>query len=452
MSRNVKNIGQKLLIRTAMKSKLFICMFSLLPLLWQGCSDEDGNPPKKPIMEGAGIVEEGQTLNPGDMVHVYGNGFRESDRISFDVRWDTGDELMPEGLRSPVDAEIMSWKPDEITVRMPYRMPEARVEVFLSRNGERMSVGNVLLTDGMTPKDFRLYGIDNGKGTIETIYADHETELKTWDMGARTDFRSPTNVTQTYGLCGLAEEDGLSQPFFFDFCTGEWKHLKDYYGFNALALADTGGNGTAAFLTPDGSSCLIAGISSGLERSDYATPQTRNSPPVSPFFTLPEGLSPEMFGSFPGTFMQGNGTALLSADKGNGRWSLVAYALGSGFYLLEEEVEAEAVVPFYFHVEPTVAEPSSQAYKLAGYAISHGDGESLFRLIDNEKPELQEAFASLPGKVVYVTHCPGRHGTITVLVENDGKRSVMEYDRNSDTWSGYDGLSNVAYDAIVWGN
>ena len=27
------------------------------------------------------------------------------------------------------------------------------------------------------------------------------------DMGARTDFRSPTNVTQTYGLCGLAEED-----------------------------------------------------------------------------------------------------------------------------------------------------------------------------------------------------------------------------------------------------
>ncbi len=35
------------------------------------------------------------------------------------------------------------------------------------------------------------------------------------------------------------------------------------------------------------------------------------------------------------------------------------------------EVEAEAVVPFYFHVEPMVAEPSSQTYKLAGYAISH---------------------------------------------------------------------------------
>ena len=225
-----------------MKNKLFICVFTLLSLY--ACKNETSY--DEPFITDIRIEETGQRLHPGDLVHIYGNGFQENDQTELEFRWNTGDELLPEGFNGPVTVEPTKRNPDEIVIRMPYRMPESRVEIFLRRNEDRMSLGEIQLADGMTPKDFRLYGLNTAGNTIETIYADSGTEMKKWGTEAHANFHSPANCTMTYGLCGLAGENGTAEPFFFDFCTGEWKALDVYSLKHTLALVDLGGNSVAA--------------------------------------------------------------------------------------------------------------------------------------------------------------------------------------------------------------
>ena len=218
------------------KNKLFAWAITLLCFSLTSCSDEKDGPSEKILVTNAGVTEANQTVKPGDIVHIYGDGFQEGDQVDFDFRWDLGEPLFPEGYLGPVSAEIVERHSNGMSIRMPYRKPESRVEIFLNRASERMSLGKVLLADGQTPKDFRLYGINETDKTIERAYAEETvTGKKTWDMSAHPDFRSVVNLQKTYGLCGLAKENGVQQPFFLDFCTGEWKALS-FYDYNTLAL------------------------------------------------------------------------------------------------------------------------------------------------------------------------------------------------------------------------
>lgn len=433
-----------------MKNKLFICVFTLLSLY--ACKNKTSY--DEPFITDIRIEETGQRLHPGDLVHIYGNGFQENDQTELEFRWNTGDELLPEGFNGPVTVEPTKRNPDEIVIRMPYRMPESRVEIFLRRNEDRMSLGKIQLADSMTPKDFRLYGLNTAGNAIETIYADSGTEMKKWGTEAHANFHSLANCTMTYGLCGLAGENGTAEPFFFDFCTGEWKALDAYSLKHTLALVDLGGNSVAAIQSiEETDKYILNNVSDELERSNWAVPSRSNTPPLPALHELPEGYAPEEFGDYPGVTMEGNKIALLSADKGEGQWGLVLYELTSGFHVLKE-MEAGAIIPFYFRVETSAAETPARQHKMAGYVISSpssGD-ESLFCLLNDEEPGLEKPFTTLPGKVISITHRPDRFGTLTVLVENNGKRSVCEYDWNRKSWETYPELSDVTYESVVWAN
>ena len=116
-------------------------------------------------------------------------------------------------------------------------------------------------------------------------------------MSAHPDFRSVVNLQKTYGLCGLAEENGVQQPFFLDFCTGEWKALS-FYDYNTLALVIGSGNDIAA-IQQRGKGYSLYNVSAGLEQSNYATKTRSNFPMPEPQFELPEGFTPEQFGDYP---------------------------------------------------------------------------------------------------------------------------------------------------------
>lgn len=154
------------------KNKLFAWAITLLCFSLTSCSDEKDGPSKKILVTNAGVTEANQTVKPGDIVHIYGDGFQEGDQVDFDFRWDLGEPLFPEGYLGPVGAEIVERHSNGMSIRMPYRKPESRVEIFLNRASERMSLGKVLLADGQTPKDFRLYGINETDKTIERAYAE----------------------------------------------------------------------------------------------------------------------------------------------------------------------------------------------------------------------------------------------------------------------------------------
>ena len=123
-----------------------------------------------------------------------------------------------------------------MAIQMPYRKPASRVEVNLMRNGKIMNVGNINLTDGLTPKEFNLYGIYNAT-KIETslekqitrwVNEDNDiSDMKSWTLKMHPDFHSTIGVNRAYGICGLAKENNNQYPFFFDLCTQEWSKLSD---------------------------------------------------------------------------------------------------------------------------------------------------------------------------------------------------------------------------------
>ena len=64
------------------KNKLFAWAITLLCFSLTSCSDEKDGPSKKILVTNAGVTEANQTVKPGDIVHIYGDGFQEGDRKS----------------------------------------------------------------------------------------------------------------------------------------------------------------------------------------------------------------------------------------------------------------------------------------------------------------------------------------------------------------------------------
>ncbi len=425
-----------------------------LPLLFLvfGCNKTKEDTMWQQLVTNGGLTEAGKMVHPGDIIHAVGEGYEESDEIMLNFYWETGISSYPEGSVKGYLAEIVEKSAYGIQIKLPFRLPEARVEVLLKRGGYLMKLGEVRLADGQTPKEYRLYGINNNlhqkilfrdTALVERITEDIAGRTQ-WSLDEHPDFHSVTNAWRTYGLCGLAMENGMPKAFFLDFCTGEWKKLSEY---RALALA---GNGISvvAILETTAQRYNISTVSSDLDKSEDYKTKTPSSAPRQ--FALPDDLKPEYFGDYPGVFMQSPGIILFSANKGNGTWVPVMFSINSGFHELEE-VETEALIPFYFTIPQKDQSSVGDIIQLSGYIITSEEEGSRFCLLNEKSMLLQEPFATYPNRVASVTSTPEQVGTFTVhFIAHRAGFLTEEFHWETKEWKSIEWGS--IFDEIVWGN
>lgn len=332
-----------------MKQNYFtILLVAILTMAGLTACGDDKEPEIPAFVENARILENGETLSPGTIVHLEGQGFLETDDVTLNFFWETGDKLIPEGYIKGYYAKVISKSSNGITIQMPYRKPASRVEVNLIRGGKIMNVGNVNLTDGLTPTELNLYGVYNAT-KIETSLEKQITrlvaegndisDLESWTLDIHPDFHSAVGVYRAYGICGLSKENNNQYPFFFDLCTQEWSKLSD---MNTIALFSNG-NVIGAIQSGDGKLYGANAISNNLERSENYAISRESSPQPTSRFTLPDGINAEQFGEYPGAFT--SQYVLLSANKGNGKWIPVLFHSNYGFATLDE-IDADRLIPF----------------------------------------------------------------------------------------------------------
>ncbi|MDE5872188.1 MAG: DUF4784 domain-containing protein, partial [Muribaculaceae bacterium] len=355
-------------------------------------------------------------------------------------------------------AKVISTSADGMTIQMPYRKPASRVEVNLMRNGSIMYIGNVNLTDGLTPKDFNLYGVYNGtkiKTSLEkqiTRWVDKDNnanDLKSWGLDIHPDFHSTVGAYRAYGICGLANENGNQYPYFFDLCTKEWNRLSD---LNTIALFSNG-SVIGAIQSRDGKLYGANNVSDKLDRSENYLTSRSSSPAMR--FQLPDGIEAEQFGEYPGAYTETG--VLLSANKGNGKWIPVFFNPSSGFYL-SDEIEAERLIPFAlrpFTTQSTAKRDSDKPQWISGYIIvkegSENGFKSFFFAIDDKLSLSNEPIAAYPNKALSAAANHDRPGTLTVHFEASRSGNVTsEYDFNRQEWTPIN--ASGSFDEIVWIN
>lgn len=442
-----------------MKESFVMPLMVMLTLICMSSCRGDDEPPVTPLIENSKIQEEGQTLSPGATVHLEGNGFTENDNVWLAIYWESGDALLPES-RIECYAEILSRTSESITIRMPYRKPASRVEIKLMRHGETMKMGTVYLTDGTTPKEMRLYGINNNlhnKGPwvdelLITRWMDDNTVAsgtETWPLERYPDFHSAVGASRLYGACGLSREGDRQYPYFLDFYSQEWKQLSD---LNTIALYSNVSY-IEALQTVDGENYFLETISSGLDKCDDYAVNTRTDKPGVPIktFPLPEGLTAEMFGEYPGTYT-GTDNVLFSANKSNGIWAPVIYNIQSGFKVLDD-VEADGLIPFSFMVK-TDGDKNATTW-IAGYIVARDNaknGTELY-LTDGNSLLTKEPFAVFPNRAVSASANHDKPGTLTVhfTASRDGN-VTFEYSWESKEWSSVHNAFGNTYNEIVWLN
>ncbi|MFR4303973.1 MAG: WD40-like domain containing protein [Bacteroides thetaiotaomicron] len=428
---------------------LGMCMIS-------SCSDND-EPSEPNFINNAKLQEEGQKLSPGDIVHLEGEGYLETDNVWLNIFWKTGNDLMPEGSITAYYANILTASRNGITIQMPYRKPESRVEVCLLRNGEIMKIGTVYLSDGTTPSQYQLYGIVNHSKCLDersnqiTRWLDSDnglSDMHTWTLDAHFDFHSTVGAYRTYGICGLSKENGMQYPYFFDLLTGEWKRLSEV---NTIALFS---DPTAiyALSTDDNKYYRARSISSELEQSNYAVATRASSSGSDLKFTLPEDIHPDFMGDYPGVRYDTE-NVLLSANKGDGKWTPILFNQRKGF-LVSDDIDADALIPFSAYIKTEYSDAKSQ--KLSGYIVvlrEQKDGNhSLFYTIDEDNFAISKnPFTSCSNKVLSVTSNPDRPGTLTVHCEAYRAGNVtFELSLQNNEWTFINQMGS--FDEVVWIN
>ncbi|MDE7347636.1 MAG: DUF4784 domain-containing protein [Muribaculaceae bacterium] len=435
----------------------------IIPLLFIAClflaaCHNFDEPKKAAFITNAGITENGETLSPGSIIHLEGNGYLETDDVILNFFWETGDKTIPEGSIKGYRATVISTSADGMTIQMPYRKPASRVEVNLMRSGNLMHIGNVNLTGGLTPKELNLYGIYNAtkiKTSLEkqiTRWVDENnntSDLKSWALGKQHDFHSAVGVYRAYGICGLSKEDGNQYPYFLDLCTQEWNRLND---FNTIALFSNG-SVIGAIQTRDGKLYGANNVSDNLERSqDYLT--SRSSSPAMRF-QLPDGIDAEQFGEYPGAYTERG--MLLSANKGNGKWIPVFFNPSSGFHL-SDEIEAERLIPFAlrpFTKQSISKDDGEKPQWISGYIVvkeeSDNGFKSFFHVMDDKLSLSNEPIAAFPNKALSAAANPDRPGTLTVHFEASRSGNITsEYHFDKQEWTPINVFGS--FDEIVWIN
>ena len=340
------------------------------------------------FIQDARLEEEGLTRAPGDAIHLNGTGYQQTDNVMFTFTWETGDNMIPVGKASGIYAKKQETDSDGITAMLPYRYPAADVEVNVMREGKLQKIGSLKITDGQSPEELRLYGIDNAGKSIDGFILDvNNVGRKSLDIALPEYFHSVINAPRSFGLCGIAGEGNVKTAEYVDFFTGKAETLATY----VIALVMTPANAVVAITGKDGVCTLLTlPIEVG---ADYMT-KSDTPHPTQPTFTLPEGLRTECFGDYPGIFIGSAESCsyLLSANKGDGNWATVV--LDKDGFRKVEDIEAAAVIPF-------------RAGEDAGYIVTYEDGPSLFRPVNAKTGEMSQAiYTCKTGRILSATSNP----------------------------------------------
>lgn len=400
-----------------MKSKIFIkailCAVMVAAII--GCSKAFVSE-KELIISDASLQEEGKTLAPGEVIHLLGEGYRQTDNVMLSFSWETGDKVIPIGQVSGVYAEIVSVEPGGVEVLLPYRYPAARVDVTLTREGKTQEIGSLNITDGQAPKDLRLYGIKD-KSVDGYILDENGLGRKSFTAVLSGNIHSVVNAPRSFGLCGLAEEDGNRSAVFLNFFTGKTEHLSG----NAIALSRTPTNMIAALCCRD-NVCTFNNLPVEV-CADYMTKSSGTPAPVQPKYDLPEGLKPEYFGDYPGTYSEKEGiySYLFSANEGNGKWATVILRKESLRKI--EELDAAAVIPF-------------QVGQDAGYIITFEGGPSLFRVVSAETGKMDQPIYTYKSvRILSANVHPDRPDHILLNIASDNATKIQDLDWKTKTLS-----------------
>lgn len=400
-----------------MKFKIFfkaiLCTVMVAAMI--GCSKAFVSE-KELIISDASLQEEGKTLAPGDAIHLLGEGYRQTDNIMLSFSWETGDKLIPVGKASGIYAEIVSVEPTRIEVLLPYIYPAARVDVSLMREGKTQAIGSLNITDGQAPKDLRLYGIKD-KSVDGYILDENGLGRKSFTAVLPGNIHSVVNVPRSFGLCGLAEDDGNRSAVFLNFFTGKTEHLSG----NAIALSRTPTNMIAALCCRD-NVCTFNNLPVEV-CADYMTKSSGTPAPVQPKYDLPEGLKPEYFGDYPGTYSEKEGifSYLFSANEGNGKWATVILRKESLRKI--EELDAAAVIPFRVGQD-------------AGYIITFEGGPSLFRIVNTETGEMDQPIYTYKSvRVLSANVHPDRPDHILLNIASGNTTKIQDLDWKTKTLS-----------------
>lgn len=400
-----------------MKFKIFfkaiLCTVMVAAMI--GCSKAFVSE-KELIISDASLQEEGKTLAPGEVIHLLGEGYRQTDNVMLSFSWETGDKLIPVGKASGIYAEIVSVEPTRIEVLLPYRYPAARVDVSLMREGKTQAIGSLNITDGQAPKDLRLYGIKD-KSVDGYILDENGLGRKSFTAVLSGNIHSVVNVPRSFGLCGLSEDDGNRSAVFLNFFTGKTEHLSG----NAIALSRTPTNMIAALCCRD-NVCTFNNLPVEV-CADYMTKSSGTPAPVQPKYDLPEGLKPEYFGDYPGTYSEKEGiySYLFSANEGNGKWATVI--LGKGGLRKIEELDADAVIPFRVGQD-------------AGYIITFEGGPSLFRVVNTETGEMdQPSYTYKSVRILSAGVHPDRPDHILLNIASGNTTKIQDLDWKTKTLS-----------------
>jgi hypothetical protein len=424
--------------------------------LISSCSDKD-EPDSPAFIQNAKLKEQGQTLSPGAIVHLEGEGYLDTDKIMLGFYWETGDKLIPEGSIKGYNAKILTQGANGMTIQLPFRKPASRVEVSLVREGRTMDVGMAYLTDGLTPKQFSLYGIvnhnrndnDQPKQIMRWLNNDNSSsDQKSWSLDEHPDFHSTVGAYRSYGICGLSKTKGNQYPYFFDLLTGEWTQLRE---LNTIALYSDGNNIFALSQKSDKQYDFV-NISSQLERSeDYAVDSRANSPMPDRNFPLPDGVPAESFGDYPGAYDKSG--ALFSINRGNGKWAPVLFNPTNGFSI-GEDIEADALIPFSYTMKSVNG--NNQYERFGGYIVvlkeQVNGARSLFYLMEENFSIEKEPFATHPNKALSASANYDKPGTLTVHFEAYRSGNISEeLSLETQEWTSINPFG-VSFDEIVWIN
>lgn len=400
-----------------MKSNIFIkavfCIVMVAAII--GCSKAFVSE-KELIISDASLQEEGKTLAPGEVIHLLGEGYRQTDNVMLSFSWETGDKVIPIGQVSGVYAEIVSVEPGGVEVLLPYRYPAARVDVSLIREGKTQDIGSLNITDGQAPKDLRLYGIKD-KSVDGYILDENGLGRKSFTAVLSGNIHSVVNAPRSFGLCGLAEDDGNRSAVFLNFFTGKTEHLSG----NAIALSRTPTNMIAALCCRD-NVCTFNNLPVEV-CADYMTKSSGTPAPVQPKYDLPEGLKPEYFGDYPGTYSEKEGiySYLFSANEGNGKWTTVILRKESLRKI--EELDAAAVIPFRVGQD-------------AGYIITFEGGPSLFRIVNAETGKMDQPIYTYKSvRVLSANVHTDRPDHILLNIASDNAIKIQDLDWKTKTLS-----------------
>ena len=78
------------------------------------------------------------------------------------------------------------------------------------------------ITDGQSPEELRLYGIDNAGKSIDGFIIDvNNVGRKSLDIALPEYFHSVINAPRSFGLCGIAGEGNVKTAEYVDFFTGK---------------------------------------------------------------------------------------------------------------------------------------------------------------------------------------------------------------------------------------